>query len=90
MKHKDHLAKTSKGLIKKFNQTLKKRGIATKEMPFFIKKVQFGLQEAPSGPTERKCIQWDSKLVQRTNPTTGEKYWQLEDYCVKFADDEDF
>ena len=88
MKPKDYLANQSKGLIEEFNQILKNHGITTKEMPFFISKVQFGLQENLSRGinAEKKCVEWDSKLVERTNPVTRKKYWLLERYCVKYED----
>jgi hypothetical protein len=93
MKSKDYLVEKSKGLLQELNQFLEMKGIATKEMPFFIRKVQFGLKESLSHTAnkkgikkERKCVQWDSRLVERTNPATGEKYWLLEEWCIRYED----
>lgn len=91
MKHKKYLAEASKGLTQEFNYFLKAKGISTEEMPFIIKKVQFALDDTfPVGIGDttvnavRKCLKWDSKLVERTDPTTGKKYWQLVEMCVQY------
>lgn len=96
MKHKIYLADASKGLIQEFNEFLRTKGISTEKMPFIVKKVQFALDEyVPDGITgvgsnaAKKCVKWDSKLVERTDPNTGKKYWQLVEWCVKYEDEEE-
>lgn len=91
MKHKEYLAEASKGLIQEFNEFLKTKGISTNEMPFIVKKVQFALDDnlpdhiANAGlNVSRRCVKWDSKLVERKDPTTGKKYWQLVEWCLQY------
>ena len=95
MKHKKYLAEASKGLINEFNEFLKTKGISTQEMSFVVKKVQFALDDnTTDGIAEvglnvgRKCVKWDSKLVERTDPTTGKKYWQLVESCLQYEGEE--
>lgn len=92
MKPKKYLAETSKGLIHEFNEFLKEKGISNLEMPFIITKLQFALDEDRSynfteSNNEKVCIEWDSKLVERTNPKTGKKYWQLVERCVRYEEE---
>ena len=95
MTHKKHLTAASKGLAQEFNKLLIEKGISTTEMPFTIKKIQFELNEYSfSNNTDfslveaKKCVKWDSKLVERTDPKSKKKYWQLVEWCVQYEDEE--
>lgn len=94
MKHKKFLAEASKGLFQEFNEFIKTKGISTQEMPFIIKKVQFEIDDdqlndivEPTLNVGKRCVKWDSKLVERTDPTTGKKYWQLIEWCVQYENE---
>ncbi len=91
MTHKKYLAEASKGLIQELNEFLKTKGISNQEKPFIIKKLQVELDDnAPNkivNSKHRNCLKWDSRWVERTDPTTKKKYWQLEKYCVQFEGD---
>jgi hypothetical protein len=95
MNPKEYLSESSGNLLEKLNSYLTEIGIADQEHPFYIKKIQLGLGgQAASGfaPTrmnnvERKCVEWDSKLVERTHPVTKEKYWELVQWCKRYEDE---
>jgi hypothetical protein len=95
MTHKKHLTEGSKGLTQDLNKLLIEKGISTTEMPFTIKKIQFELNEYSSSDNinfnlaeNKKCVKWDSKLVERTDKKTKKKYWQLIEWCVQYEGEE--
>lgn len=92
MIYKKHLAETTKGLIQEFNEFLKVKKISNNEMPFIVKKVQFvlddNINENFSLVPTKKCVKWDSKVVERTDPTSGKKYWHLVEWCVEYKNEQ--
>ena len=93
MEEKKHIEKKSDRLLDIFNEILRKEGISTDEMPFYINKIQFRIRKTNAATAAvdnpqavRKCVKWEKKLVKRTDPHTGETIIQLERVCVQYED----
>ena len=99
MSIKKHIAANSDGLFAIINQILREKGISTNEFPLSVNKLSLKLPKtedadianianiAADNLTERRCVEFKTKLIKMKDPHTGHTIVQMIEECVKWEDD---